>query len=67
MATLRTRIDKLEGKRGGAARGPSMIFLCSGETGEPLAVLLMGGGSLTRETGEAVEAFAARAEACATV
>ena len=61
--TLRNRIDRLEGKRGMAALGPSVIFLCSGETGEPLAAMLMGGGSLTREDGETVESFTARAEA----
>jgi hypothetical protein len=63
MATLRRRLERLEGKRGAAVRGPSVIFLCSGETGEPLAAMLMGGGTLTREDGETVEAFTARAEA----
>lgn len=62
MATLRTRLDRLEGRRGTAARGPAVVFLCSGETGEPLAALLMGGGTLTREDGETVEAFTARAD-----
>lgn len=61
--TLRKRIDRLEGKRGKAALWPSVIFFCSGETGEPLAAILMGGGSLTREDGETAEAFTARAEA----
>ena len=61
--TLRKRLDRLEGKRGTAALGPSVIFFCSGETGEPLAAILMGGGSLTREDGETAEAFTARAEA----
>ncbi len=63
--TLRKRLDRLEGKRGTAALGPSVIFLCSGETAEPLAAMLMGGGSLTREDGETAEAFTARADACA--
>jgi len=61
--TLRKRIDRLEGKRGTAALGPSVIFLCSGETCEPLAAMLMGGGNLTREDSETAEAFTARAEA----
>jgi len=61
--TLRKRLDLLEGKRGTAALGPSVIFLCSGESGEPLAAMLMGGGSLPREDGETAEAFTARAEA----
>ncbi len=61
--TLRRRLDRLEGKRCAAARGPSVIFLCSGESGEPLAAMLMGGGRLTREDGETVEAFTARADA----
>ena len=61
--TLRKRLDRLEGKRGTAALGPSVIFLCSGETGEPLAAMLMGGGSLTREDGETAEAFDACAHA----
>ena len=60
---LRRQLDRLEGKRGTAACGPSVIFLCSGETGEPLAAMLMGGGSLTREDGETVEGFNARADA----
>ena len=61
--TLRKRLDRLEGKRGTAALGPSVVFLCEAETGEPLAAMLMGGGSLTREDGETAEAFTARAEA----
>lgn len=61
--TLRKRIDRLEGKRGKAALGPFVIFLCSGETCEPLAAMLIGGGNLTREDSETAEAFAARAEA----
>lgn len=59
--TLRKRLDKLEGKRGTTAHGPSVIFLCDGETGEPLSAMLMRGGTLTREDGEAAEAFTARA------
>lgn len=59
--TLRRRLDKLEGKRGGAGAAPSVVFICEAETGEPLAAMLMGGGSLTRENGETVDAFTARA------
>ena len=47
--------------------GPSLIILCSGETGEPMGALLMGGETLTREAGETAEAFTARAEAWAIV
>ncbi|MBR3369801.1 MAG: hypothetical protein IKG52_04145 [Rhodobacteraceae bacterium] len=61
--TLRKRLGRLEGKRGTAAPGPSLVFLCEAETREPLAAMLMGGGSLTREDGETVEAFTAQAEA----
>lgn len=61
--TLHKRLAKLEGKRGAAALGPSVIFLCEAETGEPLAAMLVGGGTLTREDGETVEAFTARANA----
>lgn len=61
--TLRRRIERLEGKRGVAGAGPSVIFICDAVTGEPGAALLVGGGGLTREAGESVEAFMARAEA----
>ena len=61
--TLRARLDRLEGKRGTAARGPSVIFLCAAGTSEPLAAMLIGGVSLTREDGETAEAFTARANA----
>ena len=61
--TLGRRLSRLEGKRGAAAVGPSVIFLCEAESGEPLAAMLMGGGTLTREDGEPVEAFTARANA----
>lgn len=61
--TLGRRLERLESKRGTTARGPSVIFFCDPETGEPLAAMLMGGGTLTREDGETVEAFTARANA----
>ncbi len=61
--TLRKRLDRLEAKRGAAALGPSVIFFCEPGTGEPLAAMLVGGCTLTREDGETVEAFTARADA----
>lgn len=64
--TLRRRLDKLEGKRGGTAPCPSVIFLCAAGTDAPLAALLMGGGALDREDGETAEAFTARARAVAS-
>jgi hypothetical protein len=51
---LKKRLDRLESKRGGAALGPSVIFICAAETSEPLAAIVMGGGTLTREEGETV-------------
>lgn len=64
MTRLRTRLDRLEAQRGGCAvAAPSVIILCAGDTGEPMAAMLKGGGSLTREHGETAEAFTARAEA----
>jgi hypothetical protein len=61
--TLRQRLDKLEGKRSRAFDGPSVIFFCDPETGEPLSALIKGGGTVTREAGESAEAFTARASA----
>jgi hypothetical protein len=61
MATLQKRLDRLESKRGAAVVVPSVIFICDAETGEPGWAMLMGGGGLTREDGETVEAFMARA------
>lgn len=65
MATLRKRLDRLEGRRGGAGRGPAVIFICDAETGEPFAALTKGGGASTREPGETAEAFTARAAGAA--
>ena len=59
---MRKRLDKLESKRGGNAPAPSVIFLCDGASGEPKAAMVIGGDNLTREDGETVEAFTARAE-----
>lgn len=67
MTRLRTRLDRLEAQRGGGAvAGPSVIIFCAGDTGEPMAAMLKGGETLTREDGETSEAFTARAEAGAT-
>lgn len=64
MTQLSKRLDRLEAQRGGdTVARPSVIFFCSGETGEPLAAMLRGGENLTREDGETTEAFTARAEA----
>jgi|GEM_PF-699505 len=63
MTILRTRLDRLEAKRGGAGAGPTVIYFCDPRTGEPGAALLTGGGGLVREPGETVEAFKTRAEA----
>jgi len=60
---LRKRIARLEGKRGAASAGPSVVLICDALTGEPGAALMLGGGGLTREAGESVEAFTARTEA----
>ena len=60
-ATLRTRLDRLEAKRGGAGDGPAVIFLCDATTGEPGGALVMGGGGFERETGEAADTFETRA------
>ncbi|SEK80817.1 hypothetical protein SAMN05443999_102308 [Roseovarius azorensis] len=65
--TLHKRLDRLEGKRGAAGAGPSVILICDAVTGEPGGALLMGGGGLTREAGECAEAFMARATAGASL
>jgi hypothetical protein len=59
---LRKRLDKLESKRGSNALAPSVIFFCDGASGEPKAAMVIGGENLTREDGETLEAFTARAE-----
>jgi hypothetical protein len=62
--TLRKRLARLEAERGNSDYdGPSVVFLCSAETGEPISALLMGAGSIAREPGETREAFEARAMA----
>tara|TARA_R110002072_G_scaffold297547_1_gene470510 strand:- start:135 stop:395 length:261 start_codon:yes stop_codon:yes gene_type:complete len=65
--TLHKRLGRLEGLRGGAERGPSIILVCDALTGEPSAALLIGGGCLTREAGESAEAFTDRATAGAAM
>lgn len=60
--TLSQRLARLEAERGnGAERGPRVIFICSGDDGEPCMAIFVGGGSIPREPGEAREAFEARA------
>lgn len=66
MATLRTRLERLEVKRGGADGGPAVIFLCEAG-GEARAALVMGGGTLSREPDESETAFTARASKAASV
>lgn len=62
--TLAKRLARLEAKRGkSAGNRPSVIFLCDGETGEPMSALIIGGGSISREPDETREAFEARATA----
>jgi hypothetical protein len=62
--TLKKRLERLEAERGkGAGEMPSVIFLCDGETGEPMSALIIGGGSISREPDETREAFEARATA----
>jgi|688.fasta_scaffold220662_2 hypothetical protein len=62
--TLSKRLARLESQQGkGAGRGPSVIFICSGKDGEPGLAFFVGGGSISREPDETVEAFEARATA----
>lgn len=62
--TLSKRLERLEGKRAQSAEnGPSVIFLCDAETGEPSVALIVGGDSISREPDETQEAFEARATA----
>lgn len=73
MATLRARLNRLEGKRGTSLDQPGIIYLCGvgavdGEaTGARTAAAWVKVGTrhdyLIREDGETEEAFAARAEA----
>jgi len=60
--TLRNRLERLEAKRGSGDVGPNVIFFCA-PGGEPSAALILGGGTVTRNEGETVEAFTARASA----
>lgn len=66
MATLRRRLDRLEGKRGGPDGEPAVIFLCEAG-GEARAALVTGGGTLSREPNESEAAFIARASQAASV
>ncbi len=66
--TLRKRIDRLDRGKAPSHEAPMRIVLygiCP-EAREAVTAAIMGGGSLTREDGETVEAFTARAEAGAT-
>ena len=59
-ATLRTRLDRLEAKRGGAGDGPTVIFLCDATTGEPGAGIILGHGTFVRHARETVLGFKQR-------
>jgi len=59
--TLHKRLARMEAKRGPHREAVTVIFFCEPRTGEPGAALLMGGGGLVREPGEAADAFTARA------
>jgi hypothetical protein len=61
--TLHKRLARMEAKRGPYREAVTVIFFCEPRTGEPGAALLMGGGGIVREPGEAADAFTARAEA----
>lgn len=64
--TLSKRLARLEAERGnGAGDMPRVIFICSGEDGEPGMAFFVGGGSISRQPDESREAFEARAIACA--
>jgi hypothetical protein len=63
----RKRLDRIESQTGCTAPRPSVIFLCEAETGEPVAAMVMGGGTLTREDGETVDGFEGRANADAAM
>lgn len=60
--SLTHRVARLEGKTTPPPiDGPRVIFICDGETGEPMAAMIMGGGNLTRGPDETPEEFQARA------
>lgn len=60
--TLSKRLARLEAERGnGAGEMPSVIFVCDGETDEPMGAFIIGSGTISREPGETREAFKARA------
>ncbi len=64
--TLSKRLARLEAERGnGAGDVPRVIFLCDGQTGEPGAAIIVGGGTIAREPDETADAFRARAESLA--
>jgi hypothetical protein len=61
--TLRQRIGRLEAARA-SVEGPRVIYIC-GPDGDSGGALIIGGGCLEREGGEAAEAFASWAERAA--
>jgi hypothetical protein len=61
--TLSRRLGRIEHKIAQSARsGPLVIVVCSAETGEPNFALIIGGGTIRRDTGEAPEDFYVRAD-----
>jgi hypothetical protein len=59
--TLRVRLTRLEGKQDSKVTRPTVIYLCSGQTGEAKVARLSDGRTLFRDAGETVDAFQARA------
>jgi len=60
---LHKRLERLEARhKQSSSAGPNVIFFYTpGE--EPSAALILGGGTVTRNDGESVDAFTARASA----
>ena len=58
--TLRHRLAKLEGRRGGTD-GEAVTFIYGGTDGEALTAMQIGGGTLSRNDGETAATFIARA------
>jgi hypothetical protein len=63
--TLRRRIGKLEAACP-PVEWPRVIYIC-GPDGEPGGALIVGGGSIERESGEGAAAFEARAKRAAVM
>jgi len=63
MNPLHKRINQLEAQQQQPlSAGPTVIFIYE-PGGEPSWALILGGGTVTRNDGESVEAFTARASA----